>query len=516
MPKNREEISTRAVDFTSARRGCGKFASGKEEVLKETKDHPLSTIDKKQLLDMMEMMEARHQQIQADVIKGSRRRRFGIGIERLAEDVKLSACWEATHRVIGVDLVTRATRKVQMHDAGNDQSVFSYIKMMFRLDHPFLQFPEGLASSAEYISRRDALTSRRVLEATVIDRDILRDAGLWGAIEPYLHRTWTLGEALFTCRGWDRIMATHEDVVYTELLLEFLSTIHFAPRASDPRSRIIRFRLGGAQRECNLREFGGRVGLYTPADLQHRHFTQFFGVCIQGQPERPGNMEVWAPLSNVIYEAGTSRESHLRDPLHRLMHRIVSTSIMQREGGEKVSGEDMTFFWVLLNPSRFLHLPYPLAVALSTHSTGASASSPLARGYFITRLARSYGILTVPRCCLLDCFTSISHYGASSGEDEADRAAAPEPVHPGSDRATPGSPAGICSARQEMPETRASSTSRAATTAGGPGSQGCQDRGPARVDRGGTSSDRISAGPAPPTIPSQGPRSRGWTLQATW
>ncbi|KAI3752665.1 hypothetical protein L2E82_24700 [Cichorium intybus] len=189
-------------------------------------------------------------------------------------------------------------------------------------------------------------------------------------------------------------MATEEDVVYTELLLEFLSTIHFAPRVSDPHSRIIRFRLGGAQRECNLREFGRRVGLYTPADLQHRHFTQFFGACIQGQPERSGNMEIWTPLSNVIYEAGTSRESHLRDPLHRLMHRIVSTSIMQQEGGEKVSGEDMTFFWALLDPSRFLHLPYALAVALSTHLTGASTSSPLARGYFITRLARSYGILT--------------------------------------------------------------------------------------------------------------------------
>ncbi|KAI3508580.1 hypothetical protein L1887_23588 [Cichorium endivia] len=107
-------------------------------------------------------------------------------------------------------------------------------------------------------------------------------------------------------------------------------------------------------------------------------------------------MEIWAPLSNIIYEAGTSRESHLRDPLHRLMHRIVSTSIMQREGGEKVSSDDMTFLWVLLDPSRFLHLPYALATALATRSTGASSSSPLTRGYFITRLARSYGILTAP------------------------------------------------------------------------------------------------------------------------
>ncbi|KAI3767352.1 hypothetical protein L2E82_17447 [Cichorium intybus] len=69
---------------------------------------------------------------------------------------------------------------------------------------------------------------------------------------------------------------------------------------------------------------------------------------------------------------------------------------MHREGGEKVSGKDMTYLWVLLDPSRFLHLPFALAVALSTRATGAFASSPLGRRYFITRLARSYRILTAP------------------------------------------------------------------------------------------------------------------------
>ncbi|KAI3700942.1 hypothetical protein L2E82_45583 [Cichorium intybus] len=126
---------------------------------------------------------------------------------------------------------------------------------MFRVNHDFLQFPEGPAASAEYRSRRDALTGHRVLEATVIDRAILGEAGLWGEIEPFLHRTWTHRDASFTCRGWDRIMATDEDVVYTELLLEFLSTIEYTPKATDPQARLIRFRLGGEHRECSLREF---------------------------------------------------------------------------------------------------------------------------------------------------------------------------------------------------------------------------------------------------------------------
>ncbi|KAI3690592.1 hypothetical protein L2E82_48716 [Cichorium intybus] len=195
-------------------------------------------------------------------------------------------------RCAGVDLGVRAPRFTHIRAAGIDRSVSFVNKMSFRLNHQFLQFPEGLDRSVEFASRRDALVGRRVLEATIIDRDILKDAGIWGEIEPFLHCTWTHGDASFTCRGWDRLMANQEDIVYTELLLEFLSTVCFAPRSTEALSRL-------------------------------------------GQPARAANAEVWAPLSNVFYEAGTSKESHLRDPLHRLMHRIVSTSIMHKEGARR-------------------------------------------------------------------------------------------------------------------------------------------------------------------------------------
>ncbi|KAI3505829.1 hypothetical protein L1887_28115 [Cichorium endivia] len=256
------------------------------------------------------------------------------------------------------------------------------IEMSFRLDHPFLQFPDGPETSIECMQRRDALTGRRVLEATIIYRDILRDAGLWAEIEPFLHRTRAVGEASFTCRGWDRLMANQDDTVHTELLLEFLSTVRYATSSSEARSRLVRFRLGGVPRECSFREFGKRTDSYTEADLQHQHFTQFISACTKGQPTREANFTIWATLSNVHFEAGSSRESQLRNPLHRLMHRIVTTSINQREGGEKVSGDDMTYLWVLLDPTRFLHLPYAFAVSLSTRATGASLTTPSNIKYF--------------------------------------------------------------------------------------------------------------------------------------
>ncbi|KAI3516407.1 hypothetical protein L1887_15322 [Cichorium endivia] len=138
-------------------------------------------------------------------------------------------------------------------------------------------------------------------------------------------------------------MATADDVVYKELVLEFLSTCRYAPASQEARSHMIRFRLGA--------------------------------------------------MSNELFEAGLAKESQLCDPLHRLMHRIIYTSIMQRRGCEKVSGEDMTYMWVLSDVSRFLNLPYALAISLTTRAAGASDSSPMAGGHFITHLARSYGIL---------------------------------------------------------------------------------------------------------------------------
>ncbi|KAI3700822.1 hypothetical protein L2E82_45460 [Cichorium intybus] len=50
--------------------------------------------------------------------------------------------------------------------------------------------------------------------------------------------------------------------------------------------------------------------------------------------------------------------------------------------------------WALSDPTRFLHLPYALEVSLTTRAAGVADSSPMAGGHYITRLARSYGLLT--------------------------------------------------------------------------------------------------------------------------
>ncbi|KAI3752081.1 hypothetical protein L2E82_23243 [Cichorium intybus] len=75
------------------------------------------------------------------------------------------------------------------------------------------------------------------------------------------------------------------------------------------------------------------------------------------------------------------------------MHRIISTSIAHRRGCEKVPCDDLFYMWILSDPSRLLNLPFTLAVLLTSRASGASTKSLMTGGHFITRLARSYGIL---------------------------------------------------------------------------------------------------------------------------
>ncbi|KAI3701087.1 hypothetical protein L2E82_45731 [Cichorium intybus] len=230
---------------------------GKEEIPRETKKHPLSTVDKVQLLDMMEMMELKHQQYEKDAqcreakdIAGNIGSRFGTRNKKDDATGRLEIVGGS--RVIGTRQVwghTKDFRDFENHNAAGSKArrgiaiqpdaqgldwrharrgsllrvlrksigqkpFISYGEphlMAFRRGHPFLQFPEILESTPEY-------------------------AGLWAELEPFLHRTWSVGGFTFTCHGWERLMANGDDVVYTELLLEFLSTVRYTPASREARS----------------------------------------------------------------------------------------------------------------------------------------------------------------------------------------------------------------------------------------------------------------------------------------
>ncbi|KAI3752080.1 hypothetical protein L2E82_23242 [Cichorium intybus] len=166
-----------------------------EEILWKAKGDPLASVDKLQLLEMIEMTEKKHQ--------------------TYAKDAR-----------------NRESKVFQILDAQQQ-----WIN----------QFPAALEETRRYQARLQGINTRVVQPAVYFDRAILTASGLWDQLLPFLHHTWTHLEVAFqfTCQGWDRLMVREDDIACKELMLEFFSTCIYEPASEEPKAHLIRFRLGG-------------------------------------------------------------------------------------------------------------------------------------------------------------------------------------------------------------------------------------------------------------------------------
>ena len=64
-----------------------------------------------------------------------------------------------------------------------------------------------------------------------------------------------------------------------------------------------------------------------------------------------------------------------------------------RRDDDKVPSRDVFFLWCILTPNQFCNIPYCLAKYLAESGVKERSTSKICGGMFITKLARSYGIL---------------------------------------------------------------------------------------------------------------------------
>ena len=154
------------------------------------------------------------------------------------------------------------------------------------------------------------------------------------------------------------------------------------------------FRLGGVYRECSLREFAWRMGLYTEVETQSPFFIPFLLGCVRDFT--PGTLDVqfWRGISNHEYNTRDSSESQIRNPVFRFLHRLITFSINHKHHGDKVPIQNLFYLWTLITPGVCCDLPYMLARFMGKKAANSRPGSPITGGHLVTRLARSYQILT--------------------------------------------------------------------------------------------------------------------------
>ena len=138
-------------------------------------------------------------------------------------------------------------------------------------------------------------------------------------------------------------------------------------------------------------EFGWRLGLYeqydtTQADfmmrLQHGETVKNDLVCAQ----------FWPTIGEGNYTP-TTGASQIRDPRIRLTHKCLAYSLTGHHSSQhRVTTSDLLFLYTIHNPGIYCNIPYWVAIML-THGAGTRGTDRICGGMFVTKLARSYGIL---------------------------------------------------------------------------------------------------------------------------
>lgn len=176
--------------------------------------------------------------------------------------------------------------------------------------------------------------------------------------------------------------------------MEFYNTISYDPRKTPDDRTTISIQLGGISRECSVIKIAIRLGVYTLDETRSILFPTFLVDCVTGQPEDYNENKFWAAISGGVYTPSTARGKTIRSTTYRLLHHLISISLMHHKNSKRVPSTDLFFLSTLLTPRRHLNLPIKLATYMGRRAKGLQEDSLICGGQFITRLDRSYFLLT--------------------------------------------------------------------------------------------------------------------------
>ncbi|GKA34367.1 retrotransposon ORF1 [Tanacetum coccineum] len=181
-------------------------------------------------------------------------------------------------------------------------------------------------------------------------------------------------------------------LVYRELVREFFALFEFdaSPCRYDPNHLGVRFRLGGEQKEISLLELGWRIGLYFERKSKESATLSRLrkGVTVKANHLL---LRFWPTIGDDGFNVGNTKVAAIRDPRVKLAHRCIAMTIAGRkESTHRVTEIDLFYLYCIYSDELVCNIPYWLA----KYMVGVREKSLICGGMFVTRIARSYGLLT--------------------------------------------------------------------------------------------------------------------------
>ncbi|GKA98007.1 hypothetical protein Tco_0825901 [Tanacetum coccineum] len=189
--------------------------------------------------------------------------------------------------------------------------------------------------------------------------------------------------------------------IFRELVREFFASFEFDATSCryEPLHKGVTFRLGGVEREMSLLELGWRVGLYSEGES--RDVATLSGL---RRAETVNSTRLthlfWPSIGDGGFNVGNTKAKSIRNPRMKLAHHCITMTISGRkETTNCVTEIDLFYLYCIFGEEVICNIPYWLAKYLKSIRN----KSVIFGGMFVTRIARSFGLLTNEMVSVLNC-----------------------------------------------------------------------------------------------------------------
>ncbi|KAM0049788.1 hypothetical protein Hdeb2414_s0008g00290061 [Helianthus debilis subsp. tardiflorus] len=166
--------------------------------------------------------------------------------------------------------------------------------------------------------------------------------------------------------------------------MEFYSTFTFTSRCDPFDNEGVAFRCGGTKYSISMAQFGSIIGLYGEEESGNEENTG--GLRDLDENDRQA---AWAQIGEGIYNPSSTKNTKLRDPLYRYIHRLLTYSLNQRHDSSSVVGLKDLVVLHCIHKRKPLDVPYLLLRNMHLNRL-ARAPTPIFFGGWVYRLFKHF------------------------------------------------------------------------------------------------------------------------------